>query len=525
MRINYNVSAAIANKHLLGIEGNLSQSMERLSSGLKINHAKDNPAGMAISNKMQAQINGLNRASKNASDGISVIQIADGALNEVTSMLQRMRELSVQAANDATMTLEDKQAIQDEIVSLKDEINRVSTDTEYNTKTLLDGSLDTRVYTDHASRVQISDQVEAGTYSMTIKQAATQAEVSSGADFNSADPIGAEGVVSINGSKVEISATDTYAEAYEKIRKAAEVGEVKAERDSATGNVTFTSTAYGVDGKVSLVFDDPDLAAALNLSDASGENSVIEVEDPEDPENITWVYGKEETSVTTGETNVITPAGTNIVFGKVQEDDGTGTMVDTDKIDMVGFTSSATVTTEGNRVFITDIGGISMSFLVEAGYEDGATGTTPAGNTVTYDGKLEFEVTDIGTMTMHIGANMDQNMEVRIPEVSTESLFIDDLDVTTVDGAGRAITRLDSAIAYVSDVRSRLGAYENRLEYSTESLDAFEENMTGALSRLTDVDMADEMTNYTHQNVLNQAAISVLTQANDLPQQVLQILQ
>lgn len=147
MRINYNVSAAIANKHLLGIEDNLSASMERLSSGLKINHSKDNPAGMAISNKMKAQIDGLNRASQNASDGISVIQIADGALSETTSILQRMRELSVQAASDATMTPADKEAIQKEITSLKDEIDRISTDTEYNSKTLLDGSLDTRVYT------------------------------------------------------------------------------------------------------------------------------------------------------------------------------------------------------------------------------------------------------------------------------------------------------------------------------------------------------------------------------------------
>ena len=125
MRINYNVSAAIANKHLLGIEDNLSASMERLSSGLKINHSKDNPAGMAISNKMKAQIDGLNRASQNASDGISVIQIADGALSETTSILQRMRELSVQAASDATMTPADKEAIQKEITSLKDEIDRM----------------------------------------------------------------------------------------------------------------------------------------------------------------------------------------------------------------------------------------------------------------------------------------------------------------------------------------------------------------------------------------------------------------
>ena len=162
MKINYNVSAAIANKNLLGIENNLAVTMERLSSGLKINHSKDNPAGMAISNKMQAQIDGLDRASENASDGISVIQIADGALNETTSILQRMRELSVQAASDATMTPSDKAAIQKEIESLKDEVDRISTDTEYNGKRLLDGSLDTRVYTAHATRVDISDHVKAG---------------------------------------------------------------------------------------------------------------------------------------------------------------------------------------------------------------------------------------------------------------------------------------------------------------------------------------------------------------------------
>ena len=214
MRINYNISAAISNKHLLGIENNLSQSMERLSSGLKINHSKDNPAGMAISHKMQVQINGLDRASSNASDGISVIHIADGALNETTSILQRMRELSVQAANDATMSLSDKQAIQKEIDSLKEEVDRISTDTEYNTKALLDGSLDTRVYTKHADRVQISDQIEPGTYKVQVLKAATRAQVTSSANFNSTAQIGTSGTMKINGSEVAISATDSYEEVY-----------------------------------------------------------------------------------------------------------------------------------------------------------------------------------------------------------------------------------------------------------------------------------------------------------------------
>lgn len=508
MRINYNVSAAIANKKLLGIEGNLSKSMERLSSGYKINHAKDNPAGMAISNKMQAQIRGLNRASQNASDGISVIHIADGALGEVTSILQRMREISVQAASDATMSLADKEAIQKEIDSLKKEVDRISNDTEYNGKKLLNGSLDQRVYTDHATRVQISDKVEPGTYELQITKAATQAKVSSDVDFNQTATIGQSGTMEINGSKVKIEVTDTWAQAYEKIREAAEIGEVTAERDPATGKVSFTSVAYGAQQHVAISFDDQNLAKTMNLT--GGAHKLVE-----DTKNKTWVFGTEVADPVTREKRINTPAGTDIEFAKTAAG----------KIDLKGFTSSATVATDGNRVTITDIGGLSLSFLVDAEYEKNATGTDHQGKPVTYDGKLIFEVTDIGSMTLHIGANEDQNMQMRMPEISTKSLYIDDLDVTTVTGADRGITSLDFAIAQVSGARSRMGAYENRLEHSTASLDAFEENMTGAYARIKDVDMAEEMTNYTHQNVLNQAAISVLTQANEMPQQILQILQ
>lgn len=489
MRINYNVSAAIANKRLLGIEGELSKSMERLSSGLKLNHAKDNPAGMAISNKMRAQINGLNRASENASDGISVIRIADGALNETTSILQRMRELSVQAANSGAMSDSDRQAIQDEIESLKAEIDRISSDTEYNTKPLLDGSLDTRVYSDHATRVQVSDQVKEGDYSIEVENPATQATVGANKDFNDqTQKIGQSGTISINGSKVEISADDTMAQVYEKIRNAAELGEVTVERDANNGNLSFKSNDYGSNAGVAITFDSKDLADAFGLQNANGNTLV------EDPDNGTWVYGQKDQA--TGK--IVTPKGTDIEFKK----DAAG------NIALEGFSSSATVKVDGNRVTITDRGGVSLSFLAEAGYQ----------------GKIEFEVTDMGSMTLHIGANKDQNMDVRIPEVSCESLFIDDLDVRTVYGADRGMTRLSEAIEQTTSVRARLGACENRLDYSVNSLDAFGENMTEAFSRLTDADMAEEMTNYTHQNVLNQAAISVLTQANEQPQQILQIL-
>ncbi|MCR5053421.1 MAG: flagellin, partial [Lachnospiraceae bacterium] len=167
MKINHNISAVITNKQLLRTEDTLAKSMERLSSGLSINHAKDNPSGMAISGKMKAQIDGLGQASTNSSDGISVIETADGALNEVSSIIQRMRELSVQAAND-TNAQSEKEAIQTEISSLKEEIDRISSTTEFNTKTLLDGSLDTRIYGNNVSRMTSTEYVSAGTYKFSV---------------------------------------------------------------------------------------------------------------------------------------------------------------------------------------------------------------------------------------------------------------------------------------------------------------------------------------------------------------------
>jgi len=206
MKINHNMSAVIANKQLLRTENGLTASLERLSSGLRINHASDDAAGMAIASKMNAQIKGLNQASRNASDGVSVLEVADGALNEVADMLQRMRELSVQAANE-TNTPDDLEAIQAEISSLTDEIDRVSRDTEYNTMNLLDGTQDIRVYPSvrGIDRIDISDNVEKGVYSVTVNAEAEHA-VGEGIAAASTAPVTAaqEGKVVINGVEVEI---------------------------------------------------------------------------------------------------------------------------------------------------------------------------------------------------------------------------------------------------------------------------------------------------------------------------------
>lgn len=493
MKINHNMSAVITNHQLLNTENSLSATMERLSSGLKINHAKDDAAGMAIATKMRAQIEGLDQASRNASDGNSILQTADGALNEVTSMIQRMRELAVQAANE-TNTDDDKDAIQKEIDSLKEEIDRISTDTEFNTKTLFNGQLDTRVYADHISRISVSDAVTAGEYLLTIDKAATRAvynDVTGGnvtgptytddngftAEAQDTVPEDAAGVVVINGREIEIEVGDTPQDVYGKLRSGGELGECNVVPLGRTGGtftektdpyefgdaLQITSDFYGIDSKVQISCDNQKLADFLGLPMNNADTM---------------------------------PVGTDAVL-----------TLDTDS----DFGSHCTYELDGNKVTITNRAGFEISFLADEGFES--------------TDSILIDVTNIGTLTLQIGANEHQTMEVRIPKVSTESLYIDDLDVTTINGADRAIVQLDEALAMVSDTRSKIGAYQNRLDHAVASLDQENQDMTAALSRIEDADMAEEMTEYTKENVLSQAATSVLAQANELPQQVLQLLQ
>ena len=504
MKINHNMSAMLANKQLIRNEGGLTKSIERLSSGLKINHAADDAAGMAIATKMRAQIRGLDQASRNASDGTSVIETADGALQEVTNMLQRMRELSVQAAN-GTNTTEDKAAIQAEIESLTEEIGRISTDTEFNTKKLLDGSLDQRVFVNTRSitRMDISDSVTCEQYKISVTQDARQAVMTGDLLDSSGRDIPA-GEISINGVTVTVTEGQDLESVYKNIVEAAEEGEVnvfaadtldhiygEAETagyvptDVAPGKyLVFVSEQYGSAAEMKITCDNPDLAKFLGIS-----------------------------------TNA-TAKGTDAKI----------TLAD-------GFTKQAGYTSDGNNIQITDRNGFKMSFQIEDGMAetefDDPTFAQATPDTVLSSGvttqaagkEVVFDVTDIGTMTLQIGANENQVMDLRIPSISPEHLYIDTVNVCTINGADRAIETYDKAIAKVSEVRARMGAYQNRLEHAVVSLDGTEQNMTAALSRIEDVDMAEEMTTYTQYTVLTQAATSVLAQANEIPQQALQLLQ
>ncbi|MCR5598451.1 MAG: flagellin FliC3 [Lachnospiraceae bacterium] len=379
MRINYNASAMHTNKALNRTDNLMTQSMQRLSSGLKINYAKDNPAGLAIANRMNAQIEGLGVGSRNTNDGISVVETADGALSEVTSIIQRMNELAVQAATD-TKTDYDRGIIQAEIEQLQKEITRIAKDTEFNGQSLLDGTFDLKGYSDNPD-VKVdyyTEDVDPGKYTVDI-----------GALLNA-------------------------------------------------------------DGTVNL--------GALG---------------PEFP-------------------NVGTLSGT-----AEQVFDVNGNLAET-------------------RYKILGTGGFELNLTAAAG----ASGT------------VELDITGIGAMKIQTGANEGNELAIQIRTVSLEKMGIPDdpqnplrMDVSTQAGASNAIDALSGALEYINSVRSKLGAYQNRLEHNEASVKVSEENMTSSYSRIMDVDMAEEMTEYTTQQVLTQAGISMLAQANERPQQVLQLLQ
>lgn len=474
MKINRNMSAVRANKQLLGTENRLSKSMKRLSSGYKINSAEDNPAGMAISNKMKAQIEALDQAKSNSSDAQNVMKIADGALGEVSSMLQRIRELAVQGASD-TYSENDKKALQSEIDELTKEVDRISGDTEYNTKSLLDGSSDTRVYVrqkdangnmtqvnSYITRINFSDNVSSDKYELTVNSLATQAAGS----LASATKPDAEGTISINGVSVAVKADMTQDEYIQELQKAATTAGTTMQVNG--DSISFLSNEYGSDSTVNIT-----LSSSLKaLAGADYENA-------DDASGNMQLKSNGKDAVVTGGENL----------------------------------SDKTIRADGNRVYVVGNSGFSMDFLLSSDMD------MTAGSR-----DLQIDISDIGNMAVQIGANEGQEMKIRIPEVSSQTLYLDTVDVTVKGGADKAMSTLDDAIEYVSGVRSRIGAFQNRLESAESSLSETSENMTGAYSNIMDTDMATEMTEYAAQNILDQAGISVLSQANDLPQQVLSLL-
>lgn len=505
MRINANITAMIANNRLNKNHNSMATAIERLSSGYRINYAKDDSAGLAISQKMRSQIRSLQQANRNAGDGISVMETAEGALTEVHAMLQRMKELTVKAANEVTCP-EDRQAIQDEIDVMNDEIQRISDHTHFNQKKLLNGDLGRATYIDTGSVVkgmkslEISDSVTQKEYSVTVTQDARQAvSVCGTLAMAAGDTITAAqaGMISINGESVEIKEGDTAENVYSKIKELCDW----------TGNKVFTVDS--VDTTSGL----PEDAGYTPSTNAFGNGGQMVI--------VSDYYGSSEKI----EISCSNPAlGT--LLG-ITDGVATGTDVKASLGD--GFNPTATVTCDGNEITITDNSGFRMVLEAKNGacgteFTDPApAGTATAANSTSFDAKID--VLSAGQMVFQIGANEEETMAVTIPEVSPKLLGIEDINVVAAVDASKAIEKVDQAIKKVSEVRSKLGAYQNRLEHTESSLEISEESMTNALSHIFDSDMAEEMVNYTQQNLLTQTATNVLAKANAHPESILQLLQ
>lgn len=473
MKINTNVAALRANYNLNSVQARLTASTSRLSSGYRINKAADDAAGMAISQKMHAQIRGLQRASNNGSDGISFIQTAEGVLTEIENMLQRCRELSVQAANGGVTTLDDKKAIQDEIDSLMAEIDRLSNDTEYNTMTVLDGSCCRQSSSNNVGvrLIDASDDVPLKSYTFTIDSEATQATATTAAV--SLDPSelvdkDTAGNLIINGEVIEVKAGQSYEEVFASIRDYCEMMNIDVKPVNGSGvecdlaaaaNLSFTSVIYGASQKIEISAENVTLAQKLGIDGL---------------------------------------AATQGTDAKVT--------LNTDS----GFSKTATVFMDGGRMEVSDRDGFRMVFDISKA-EAGSDATVT--------------MLDAGYVSVQIGANEGQTIPISVPSVNTKTLAIENCNVCTVAGASSAITAFDDAIQQVSSIRSKLGAYQNRLDSSIATLDETSQNLTQACSRIEDVDMSEEMTEYTQYSVLMQAGTSMLAQANNQPQTILQLLQ
>ena len=393
MIINHNMNALNAHRNM-GVNNTAAgKSMEKLSSGLRINRAGDDAAGLAISEKMRGQIRGLTQASRNSADGISMIQTAEGALNETTNILQRMRELAVQASND-TNTTSDREEIQKEINALTEEVDRIANNTEFNTQKLLNGS------------------------------------------------------------------------------KSGEAGDLVREE------------VKGVQGEFKITLDN----ALTKDNRLVIDGKVIKFEKDQDVASDTAIKGKLEAVLNEKYEITVNQNKKEIILKQ---------KVGTDKDEI-------NVKLNGNDI------GDKVKVVAEG---------------VTH----RDEETSEGKVSVQVGANASQSMSIEIGDMRAQALKITNakgkgLSVKDAESANEAITAFDAALNAVSSQRANLGAVQNRLEYTISNLDNTAENLTSAESTLRDVDMAKEMMEYSKNNILNQAAQAMISQANQQPQNVLQLL-
>ena len=550
MRIQHNIAALNSYRNLSGNNNAVSKNLEKLSSGYRINRAGDDAAGLAISEKMRAQITGLKTAQKNANDGISLVQTAEGALTEVHSMLNRMVELADQSANGTYDNKVDRANLQKELDSLKSEIDRISEGTNFNGINLLDGSLSGSKAGGGMTGASIVNYKAA----TAVGIGGVDASATGAIDWSHKDTVVVDGTeIEVDWSVLDTdeqaalaknwsagaTATDTK-KAAEIIQKTvndaidkyntqygASVANITVKANGTAGKFDITSGQKDGNSNVTIKYDAANNKAALGIISgavagtadvstaapiASAKNALADYAG-----KFTMTIDGEEYSITTG-----TPGAVGNIASELQDAiDQTLADYDTAK----GTTGTDDAIAGKITVKLNANGALEFTNTSgkKIGFADVDGGTTAATLGISSEGKNSMN----GGLTLQIGdtaADFNQ-LTVSVGDMSSNSLGIGGISIATQSGAKAAVDKIKSAINSVSSTRGDLGAIQNRLEHTINNLGVTTENMTAAESRIRDVDMADEMMSYTKNNILVQASQAMLAQANQLPQGVLQLLQ
>jgi len=500
--INTNTASINAQRNLMASNSTLQTSLRRLSSGLRINSAKDDAAGLAIASRMSAQVSGLNQAIRNANDAVSLSQTAEGALGESGNILRRIRDLSVQSAND-TNSGSDRIALQQEVGQLQQELNRIANETEFNGRKLLDGSFSAQQFQVGANANQT---IQIGMNSAKANTIGNQSVVTDGGGLQvqSSTYAGAVGVaastvaaqnLTVSGLKSKDVAV-TLGQAAGDIaasvnRVSAETGVNAVARTQANlsvtgvtgGSSTFTFSLSSVNGSSTTPATVQISAKVSNMNDLSGLADAINAKSGQ-----TGITA----SANAGTVTLTNEAGDDILIDNVSDGaTGTGTL----------------------NVIAPDVDGTATGFTpVNVALADGGVNSARVTGKVTFNSADSFSVSsDTGTtlMTAAQGSTLAS---------------VGQIDIGSQSGANDAIVVVDSALSFINGLRAKLGAVQNRVESTISNLSATSENLNAARSRIQDADFAQETAELTRSQVLQQAGMAMLAQANALPNNVLTLL-
>jgi flagellin len=565
MIVQHNIQAINTNRQLGISTKSLSKNTEKLSSGYRINRAADDAAGLAISEKMRSQIRGLGRASDNAGDGISMIQTAEGALNETHSILQRMRELAVQAAN-GTETDSDRSNLQDEIEQLQEEIDRIATDTEFNTMPLLDGTLSGSGASSSYDEIMTPSGPKFGFYDETLNAFISSNLGGVYVEARTTAVAGSESAIWSPDGKVltlNLASNMTYSQMQiDNLIKNAKQEDSSATNDPAKIKVVLKYGSYTAaadyTGPTTPTSPGGPIGTEAGVRAASRDNAhawsawvTIGGEDNQDDSFFLNVKRIEATAKRYGadmdlilslrwddiKTLERTGHKEGLMFDGPSSEFATLVLVagkEYSEADIEKLFADAGYPVEITFIYkdpdeewnkLVPVGGAETGYgwaILEGGKglgDDDAFRGEP---------NYDFQPGNSGAgVILQVGANEGQTMSFSIDDMSAQALGVNGgrVDVSTQDGASRSIGRIDDAIAKVSKQRALLGAVQNRLEHTVANLDNTAENMQAAESTIRDVDMAEEMVEYSKNNILMQAGQSMLAQANQSKQGVLSLLQ